>query len=94
MKGPRRGKVNTGKMNYSFIVPSMLVLIVIMGYYFFRPRLPIRLNRAFLAILVIDICTEIFECVSMRLNETFVEHDPLLLWIFNTLFFVFSFSYG
>ena len=48
-------------MNYSFIVPSMLVLIVIMGYYFFRPRLPIRLNRAFLAILVIDICTEIFE---------------------------------
>ena len=78
-------------MNYSFIVPSMLVLIVIMGYYFFRPRLPIRLNRAFLAILVIDICTEIFECVSMRLNETFVEHDPLLLWIFNTLFFVFAF---
>ncbi len=78
-------------MNYSFIVPSMLVLIVIMGYYFFRPRLPIRLNRAFLAILVIDICTEIFECVSMRLNETWVEHDPLLLWIFNTLFFVFAF---
>ena len=47
-------------MNYSFIVPSMLVLLVVMGYYFFRPRLPIRLNRAFLAILTIDICTEIF----------------------------------
>ena len=78
-------------MNYSFIVPSMLVLLVVMGYYFFRPRLPIRLNRAFLAILTIDICTEIFECVSYRLNETWAEHSPLLLWIFNLLFFVFAF---
>ena len=34
----------------------MLILVIIMGYYFFRPKLPIRLNRAFLAILVIDIC--------------------------------------
>ena len=93
MKGspPRRGKVKTGKMNYSFIVPSVLVLLVIMGYYFFRPRLPIRLNRAFLAILVIDICTELFECISFRLNETWPEHAPALLWVINMLFFVFAF---
>ena len=85
------GRVSDGKMNYSFIVPSMLVLLVIMGYYFFRPRLPIRLNRAFLAILTIDICTELFECVSYRLNETWPEHAPALLWVFNLLFFVFAF---
>ena len=78
-------------MNYSFIIPSMLVLLVIMGYYFFRPRLPIRLNRAFLAILVIDICTELFECISFRLNETWPEHAPALLWTLNLLFFVFAF---
>ena len=78
-------------MNYSFIFPSMLILVVIMGYYFFRPRLPIRLNRAFLAILVIDICTEIFECISFRLNETWNLHSPALLWIINILFFVFGF---
>lgn len=83
--------MNPGKMNYSFIVPSMLVLAVIMGYYFFRPRLPIRLNRAFLAILVIDICTELLECASSRLNETWTLHDPALLWIFNILFFIFDF---
>jgi len=78
-------------MNYSFIVPSMLVLLIIMGYYFFRPRLPIRLNRAFLAILVIDICSELFECIAFRLNETWPFQAPVLLWIFNQLFFVFSF---
>jgi len=78
-------------MNYSFIFPSVLILLVIMGYYFFRPRLPIRLNRAFLAILVIDICTELFECISFRLNETWPAHAPALLWVLNLLFFVFAF---
>ena len=78
-------------MNYSFIFPSMLILVVIMGYYFFRPRLPIRLNRAFLAILVIDICTELFECIAFRFNETWASHPPVLLWIINILFFVFGF---
>ena len=78
-------------MNYSFIVPSVLVLLVIRGYYFFRPRLPIRLNRAFLAILVIDICTELFECISYRLDETWTLHAPFLLWMLKILFFVFAF---
>jgi len=76
-------------MNYSFTVPSVLILIVIMGYYFFRPRLSIRLNRAFLAILVIDIGTELFENVANRLNETWQQHSPILLWVMYLLFFLF-----
>ncbi len=79
-------------MNYSFMIPSMLVLLVVMGYYFFRPRLPIRLNRSFLAVLVIDICTELLECISARLNETWALHAPLLLWIINLLFCIFFFT--
>ncbi len=92
MKGLPPERVAHAKMNYSFIVPSMLVLLVIMGYYFFRPRLPIRLNRSFLAILVIDIFTELFECISYRLNETWPAHDPRLLGAFNLLFYFFFFS--
>ena len=86
---PLREMVPTPRMNYSFIFPSMLILLVIMGYYFFRPRLPIRLNRAFLAILVIDICTEILEVASLRLNETWPEHAAELLWVVNVCFFIF-----
>ena len=88
---PLREMVPTPRMNYSFIFPSMLILLVIMGYYFFRPRLPIRLNRAFLAILVIDICTEILEVASFRLNETWTEHAPELLWVINVLYYIFTF---
>ena len=79
-------------MNYSFLIPSMLILMIIMGYYFFRPRLPIRLNRSYLAILVIHLCTECFEAAAARLNETWPEHAPALLWIFFLLFQVFYFT--
>ena len=84
--------MSDGQMNYSFIIPSILVLLVVMGYYFFRPRLPIRLNRAFLAILVIDICTELLECLSARLDETRIYHSPVLLWVVYILFFAFYLS--
>ncbi len=76
-------------MNYSFTVPSLLILVIVMGYYFFRPKLPIRLNRSFLAILVIDIGTVLFDYLSSRLNETWQEHAPWLLWLFYLLFYVF-----
>ena len=88
-KVPPRERPVTKEMNYSFTVPSMLILVIIMGYYFFRPKLPIRLNRAFLAILVIDICTEILEVASLRLNETWPEHAAELLWVVNVCFFIF-----
>ena len=73
-------------INYSFTVPSLLILLIIMGYYFLRPRVPIRLNRAFLAILVIDICTVILDVLENRLGETWERHSPVLLWTVNLLF--------
>ena len=76
-------------INYSFMVPCLLILVIIMGYYFFRPKVPIRLNRAFLALLVIETCVMIFDVVATRLNELWWENHPALLWIFNMLFFVF-----
>ena len=78
--------------NYSFTVPSLLILIIIMCYYFLRPRVPIRLNRAFLAILVIDIGTIVFDYAANLLNDSWQEHAPWLLWIVNILFIAFYLS--
>lgn len=88
-KGSPYGGTAEAMMNYSFTVPSLLILVIIMGYYFLRPRVPIRLNRAFLAILVIDIGTVLFDFVTNRLNETWQFHSPVLLWVFYLLFFTF-----
>ncbi len=79
-------------MNYSFTIPSLLILIIIMGYYFFRRRLPIRLNRAFLALLITDIFTVLMDLVSSRLDDTYPEHSADVLWVFNMLFFLAYFT--
>ena len=78
-KGSPYGGTAEAMMNYSFTVPSLLILIIIMGYYFLRPRVPIRLNRAFLAILVMDFCTVLLDFFANRLNETWQLHSPWLI---------------
>ena len=78
-------------MNYSFTVPSLLILIIIIGYYVFRPRLRIRLNRAFLAILTIDLGTVVFDVISSLMDDHWTDHAPATLWIMNLLFFIFYF---
>ena len=83
----RRRKEST--MNYSFSMPSILILIVVMGYYFLRPRLPIRLNRAFLALLVIQIGTEVTDLAASYLDDHYEAFPPWALWLFNLLYFVF-----
>lgn len=76
------------------MIPSILILLIILCYYFFRPRLPIRLNRSFLAVLVIDLCAEMFECLAARLNETWQFHASSLLLVVNLLFYVFYLCRG
>ena len=38
--------------NTNFVVPSLLVLSTLLVYYFVRPRLPGRINRAFLHLIL------------------------------------------
>lgn len=79
-------------MNFSFSVPSILILLIIMGYYFFRPRVPIRLNRSFLALLVIEIGTEAMDILSSWVDINHAQYPEWLLWVLNLLFFLFYFS--
>ena len=43
--------------NTDFVFPSLLVLAVLLLFYFLRPRLPNRLNKAFLMLAISDIAT-------------------------------------
>lgn len=74
--------------NYSFTVPSILVLTVIVIYFFALPRLPIRLNHLFLTILVVDVLTILFDYTSSRIDETFRPQYLIFAYILNMGFFV------
>ncbi len=75
--------------NYSFTFPSALMLLILAGYYFRRPRLPLQMNRTFLTLLCIDAMTLLTDYVSTRLDENWTEFSIEAGYTMNLAFFVF-----
>lgn len=75
--------------NYSFMIPSLLVLITILSFYLGRKRLPIRLNRTFLTLLTMHAFTVLFDYISSRADENYGAMPLGGLYLLNILFFVF-----
>ncbi len=75
--------------NYNFLLPSILVLVIFLVYYLSRPRLPIRLNRAFLAVLTLDLATIALDYMSSRACEQYAVLPVITVDVLNMLFFVF-----
>ena len=74
--------------NYTFVFPSLMVLVVFVVYYFTKPRLPIRMNRTFLWVLGTEVLTIVFDVVG---SEACVYHERLPQWAVvapNLVFFV------
>ena len=75
--------------NYSFTFPSALILLILAGYYFRRPRLPLQMNKTFLTLLCIDAMTLLTDYVSTRLDENWTEFSIEAGYTMNLAFFVF-----
>lgn len=75
--------------NYSFILPDFIILFTFWVYYFAHPRLPIKLNRRFLFILIVNIITVTSDVVSSLALENASYFSYCALRIFNTIFFFF-----
>ncbi|WP_022760785.1 EAL domain-containing protein [Butyrivibrio sp. AD3002] len=75
--------------NVSLVVPSFLVLLIIMGYYFALPRLPVRLNKTYLAILINEGVVMLFDIISSWADNM---HDILPVWLLVILNSVYFFS--
>lgn len=74
--------------NYNFMLPSLLMLAIIQCYYFALPRLPVRMNRAFQAIILSDCLVIFFDLVSSRADTNYTAHSPGMLYFLNMGFFV------
>ena len=78
----------TAMWNYSFIMPSAMILLILVTYYFRRPRLPIRMNRTFLTLLLIDALTLLSDYLSSRVDETYLNYSAATGYAANLVFFV------
>lgn len=75
--------------NYSFTIPSAMILLILVLYYFRRPRLPVRMNITYLSLLLIDTLTLLFDYLSSRADELYASYPLSLCYLLNLLFFVF-----
>ncbi len=73
---------------FSYVIPSFLVLIIVMGYYYSLPRLPIRLNKVFLTIMIAEGLVIITDMISSWADNEYKLLPAWLLVALNTMFFI------
>ena len=74
--------------SYSFEVPILMILGIILLFYFSRPRLPIRRNRVFLQIVIAETLTIIIDVLATEACNDFDDYSLLWLDFINMLYFV------
>ncbi len=74
--------------NYSYVLPNLFVLILFLGYFFSRPRLPVNRNRIFLVLLIVNMLHLLFDVLSSRADELYYLFPVWLLYLLNILFFI------
>lgn len=73
--------------NTDFVFPSLLVLAVLLVFYFFRPRLPNRLNKAFLVLIITDIATVLTDVLATSADIHYQSLSVSLVSFLNLLYF-------
>ena len=73
--------------NTDFVLPGLLVLAVLLAFYFFRPRIPNRLNKAFLILVITDIATIVTDILATKADEQYQSLPVPLVSFLNLLYF-------
>jgi len=74
--------------DYSFAIPSMFVITIILVFYFSLPRLSIRMNNTFVFILLIESAVIFTDIVSSWGDENYEQMTTSVLYVLNGLYFI------
>lgn len=74
--------------NYSLVLPELVIAFIFLIFYFSQPKIPVRHNKAFFLIIVIDLATIIFDVTCTLFLEHFSHISPCVLRIQNTIYFL------
>ena len=78
--------------NYNLILPELVIAATFFTYYVSQPKLPLRIKRAFIYILITDTLTLLVDVLSSYCLEFHPELPNFLLRIQNVVFFVLFFQ--
>lgn len=75
--------------NYNFTLPNLLVLLVFVVYYCFLRRLPVRLNRSYIKLLILQLFVMAFDVWSCSADASYMTTPTTLVVFLNLGFFFF-----
>ncbi len=78
--------------DYSFAFPTLLILFIILGYLFSLPRLSIRQNRVFVAMLIVETLTIVSDILSSYACNQYKNLPMGLVIGLNVFFFIAFFT--
>ncbi|MBP5184982.1 MAG: EAL domain-containing protein [Lachnospiraceae bacterium] len=73
--------------DYSFEVPVLMILSIILVFFFSRPRLPIRRNRIFLLMILVETLTIISDVLATTADINYATLPIVLVKILNFFYF-------
>ncbi|MCR5217387.1 EAL domain-containing protein [Treponema sp.] len=73
--------------NYGFVIPDFVILLVFLVFYFTKRRIPVRLNKSFLNILVVEIIVLVLDVLASRKIECPRDTEDLIITTINVFFF-------
>ena len=73
--------------NTGFVFPSLLVLAILLVFFFVRPRLPNRLNKAFLVLIITDMATIVTDILATYADNNYQALPIPLVSVLNLLYF-------
>ena len=74
--------------NYSFEIPTLSILAIILAFYFSRPRLPVRKNITFIYMIVIETLIIILDVIATEMDNDYASYSIILMKILNMLYFI------
>ncbi len=74
--------------DFSFMIPSVLMLLTLLGFYFSRPRLPIRANQTFVITLFIELMVMATDIIATKIDENYAQFPVSVVYAANIAYFV------
>ena len=73
--------------NTGFVLPGLLVFGILLVYFFVRPRLPNRINRAFMILIITDIATIVLDYIATQADNHYQLLPVPLVSALNLVYF-------
>ena len=74
--------------NYNLVLPELVISATFFIFYFSQPRIPLKINKSFLFVLIIDTLTIVTDVGCSLCLEFLSTLPPLILRIQNIIFFL------